>query len=96
MELTPLNIQMLGGFSIRQGDTELSIGGRPQKLCLLLSYLIWERSRPVSCGELIGLIWKDKPQHANSLNALKAILHRARISVRPVPPPSWSRQILAR
>ena len=41
MELTPLNIQMLGGFSIRQGDTELSIGGRPQKLCLLLSYLIW-------------------------------------------------------
>ncbi|MEY8402799.1 BTAD domain-containing putative transcriptional regulator [Oscillospiraceae bacterium 44-34] len=79
MELTPLNIQMLGGFSIRQGDTELSIGGRPQKLCLLLSYLIWERSRPVSCGELIGLIWKDKPQNANSLNALKAILHRARI-----------------
>ena len=77
MELTPLNIQMLGGFSIRQGDTELSIGGRPQKLCLLLSYLIWERSRPVSCGELIGLIWKDKPQNANSLNALKAILHRA-------------------
>ena len=78
MALTPLNIQMLGGFSLSRDGVELSIDGRPQKLCLLLSFLILERPRPVPCEELAGLIWRDKPVDASSLNALKAILHRAR------------------
>lgn len=78
MAFTPLNIQMLGGFSLSREGAELSIGGRPQKLCLLLSFLIWERSRPVPCEELAGLIWPDRPVDAAALNALKAILHRAR------------------
>lgn len=78
MALTPLNIQMLGGFSVSRGGVELSIDGRPQKLCLLLSFLILERPRPVPCEELAGLIWRDKRVDSSSLNALKAILHRAR------------------
>lgn len=78
MSLTPLNIQMLGGFSISREGAGLSIGGRPQKLCLLLSYLILERPRPVPWEELARLIWRDKPVDTASLNALKAILHRAR------------------
>lgn len=76
--LAPLNIQMLGGFSLSRDGVALSIDGRPQKLCLLLSFLILERPRPVPCEELAGLIWRDKPVDASSLNALKAILHRAR------------------
>lgn len=78
MALTPLNIQMLGGFSLSREDARLSVGGRPQKLCLLLSFLILERPRPVPWEELAGLIWGDKSVDSSSLNALKAILHRAR------------------
>lgn len=78
MSLTPLNIQMLGGFSLSRDGVELSIGGRPQKLCLLLSFLILERPRPVPYEELAGLIWQDRPVDAAALNALKAILHRTR------------------
>lgn len=78
MASTSLNIQMLGTFSIRLDSAELTISGRPQKLCLLLSYLIRERSRAVPCQELAELIWQNKPVTAASLNALKAILHRAR------------------
>lgn len=78
MAFTPLNIQMLGGFSLSRDGVELSLGGRPQKLCLLLSFLILERPRPVPYEELAGLIWQDRPADASSLNSLKAILHRAR------------------
>lgn len=78
MAFTPLNIQMLGGFSLSRDGVELSIGPRSQKLCLLLSFLILERPRPVPCQELMELIWRDRPLDTASLNALKAILHRAR------------------
>ncbi len=78
MAFTPLNIQMLGGFSLSRDGAQLSVSGRPQKLCLLLSFLILERPRPVPCEELAGLIWRDKRVDSSSLNALKAILHRAR------------------
>lgn len=76
--LTPLNVQTLGGFSISREGAGLSISGRPKKLCLLLSFLILERPRPVPFGELVELIWMGKPVSASSLNALKAILHRVR------------------
>lgn len=78
MASTPLNIQMLGGFSIRLDSAELTVSGRTQKLCLLLSYLIRERSRAVPCQELARLIWPNRPADAASLNALKGALHRAR------------------
>ena len=78
MALTPLNIQMLGGFSLSREDARISVGGRPQKLCLLLSFLILERPRPGPWEELAGLIWRDKSVDSSSLNALNAILHRAR------------------
>ena len=78
MALTPLNIQMLGGFSLSREDARISVGGRPQKLCLLLSFLILERPRPVPWEELAGLIRRDKSVDSSSLNALKAVLHRAR------------------
>ena len=76
MALTPLNIQMLGGFSLSREDARISVGGRPQKLCLLLSFLILERPRPVPWEELAGLIRRDKSVDSSSLNALKAILHK--------------------
>ena len=76
MESTPLQIKILNGFSILREGAELNISGRSRKLCLLMAYLIWERGRPVPFGELTGLLWEE--QEAGSLNALKALIHRAR------------------
>lgn len=78
MDSTPLQIQMLGGFSICRGGASLNISGRSRKLCLLLAYLICERERPVPWEELIGLLWEGQDQGPNPLNALKAVLHRTR------------------
>lgn len=85
MNTAPLQVQMLGGLSIRRGDSQVTVSGRSQKLCLLLAYLIWERNRPIPCRELIDLLW-ETPQSpdAASLNALKAILHRARTCLEPL------------
>ncbi len=78
MDNSALRVQMLGDFSIRRGEAELT-GGRSRKLFLLLAFLIWERARPVPYGELTDLLWAG--QAAGSLNALKAVLHRARTAL---------------
>lgn len=75
MDTPALRVRMLGGFSIRRGEAELT-GGRSRKLFVLLAFLLWERARPVPYGELADLLWAG--QAAGSLNALKAVLHRAR------------------
>lgn len=78
MDAIPLQIQMLGGFSIRRDGAALNIGGRSRKLCLLLAYLICQRARPVSYEELTRLLWEGEEPGPSSLNALKAVLHRVR------------------
>ena len=73
---TPLlRVQTLGSFSICRG-TPAFAGGRSRKLILLLAFLIWERARPVPYEELADLLWAGR--EGGSLNALKALLHRAR------------------
>ena len=73
---TPLlRVQTLGSFSICRG-TPAFAGGRSRKLILLLAFLIWERARPVPYEELADLLWTGR--EGGSLNALKALLHRAR------------------
>lgn len=79
LDALPLQIQMLGRFVIRRGSVEVHISGRSRKLCQLLAFLIRERDRAVPCGELAGLLWPGEAQDAKALNALKAILHRARV-----------------
>lgn len=79
MNTAPLQVRMLGGLSILQGDVQINVSSRSQKLCLLLACLVWERNRPIPCRELIGRLWESpQSQDTASLNALKAILHRAR------------------
>ena len=74
-ETPVLRVQTLGSFSIRRG-TPAFAGGRSRKLILLLAFLIWERARPVPYEELADLLWTGR--EGGSLNALKALLHRAR------------------
>lgn len=76
-----IQIQMLGGFTIRQGDRETVITGRSKKLCLLLAFLVLKRERPVPAEELIGVLWEGQTPGSGALNSLKAILYRARTSL---------------
>ena len=78
MEPQTLQVNMLGGFSLRWGEKEVIVSSRSRKLYLLLAFLIRERNRPVSYGELAGLLWEEREPDAACLNALKGILHRAR------------------
>lgn len=83
MEGFSLQAQMLGGFVLRWDGGEIPVSGRSRKLCLLLAVLICHRDRPVSCRELIDLLWQGEARGANPLNSLKAILHRARAYLAP-------------
>ena len=76
-----IQIQMLGGFTVRQGGREAVIAGRSKKLCLLLAFLILERQHPVPTEKLIGVLWEGQAPGSGALNSLKAILHRARTSL---------------
>lgn len=76
-----LEVRMLGGFTLRRGESELEVSGRSRKLYLLLACLIRERTRDIPYEELSGLLWPGAGLDAGSLNALKALLHRARTAL---------------
>lgn len=78
METAPIQVRMLGGFSIRWNNQEVTVSPRSRKLYLLLAVLIYERERPLSFEELAGLLGKDSQPDTASRNALKGIIHRAR------------------
>lgn len=79
MVYAPLQIQMLGEFSIRSGSAEISDSdNRSRKVWLLLAYMIYCRDRAVNAETLVSLLWGDEERSANPLNALKTMFHRAR------------------
>lgn len=78
MDAAVIQVNMLGGFSIRRGDAEVTVNARSKKLCLLLACLIRERKRTVLYSELLDLLWEGQDSDSTAFNALKAILHRAR------------------
>lgn len=74
-----LNIQMLGGFTLKLGDQELQdTDTRSKKVWILLAYLIIHREQPVSQSKLIDLLWGSEPDSSNPENALRITMHRAR------------------
>lgn len=80
MEETALQVQMLGKFSIRNGNCEINDNdNRSKKVWLLLAYMIYYRARTVSPEEMVTLLWgEDVDRSSNPLNALKTMFHRAR------------------
>ena len=78
MDDTTLKIQMLGAFSLRNGQLEINDGdNRSHKVWLLLAYMIYCRGRSVSQDELVNLLWGEEGS-SNPLNALKTMFHRVR------------------
>ncbi|MCI8651538.1 MAG: hypothetical protein HFF05_03725 [Oscillospiraceae bacterium] len=79
MKNLPLQVQMLGEFSIRSDSSEVNDSdSRSKKVWLLLAYMIYCRNRSVSSEELVELIWGEEEGSSNPLNALKTMFHRAR------------------
>ena len=74
-----LNIQMLGGFSLKLGDRELQdTDTRSKKVWTLLAYLIVHRDQVVTQSTLIDLLWGSEPDSTNPENALRITMHRTR------------------
>ena len=60
MANAPLQIKMLGTFSLSLNESEINDGGnRSRKVWLLLAYMIYCRNRPVTPDELVNLLWGD-------------------------------------
>lgn len=79
MASAPLQVHMLGTFSIMFRDAEINDGdNRSRKVWLLLAYMIYCRNRPVAPEELVNLLWGDEERSTNPLNALKTMFHRVR------------------
>lgn len=79
MEASPLEIQMLGEFSLHTDLSQVSdSNNRAKKVWLLLAYMIYNRHRPISFQEMADLLWSGEESRANPFNALKTILHRVR------------------
>lgn len=74
-----LNIQMLGGFTLKLGNQELQdTDTRSKKVWILLAYLIIHRDQAVSQSKLIDLLWGSEPDSTNPENALRITMHRTR------------------
>lgn len=82
-----LNIQMLGGFSLKLGDRELQdTDTRSKKVWVLLAYLILHRDQTVSQSRLIDLLWGSEPDSSNPENALRITMHRTRTLLEQLSP----------
>lgn len=69
-------VQMFGEFSLHTDNAEIrESDNRSRKVWLLLSYLLFHRSRPVKPGELMDVLW---PEGEKAPGALKTLLYRAR------------------
>nr|WP_162990848.1 BTAD domain-containing putative transcriptional regulator [Maliibacterium massiliense] len=73
-----LQVKMLGGFSIKWGDTSvISEHGRENKVTHLIEYLLVNRKRSVPQEELIDVLLAGDDSD-NPVNVLKNIVYRAR------------------
>ena len=77
--MKPIQVSMLGEFTLRSGDSILrESGNRSRRIFSLLSFLICHRGHPVSQYRLIEQLWGDAAEIANPENALRILLHRTR------------------
>lgn len=87
---------MLGEFSLRLGDCCITdSSNRAKKIWLLLAYMIFNRTRPISLEEMADLLWEEEGS-SNPSNALKTMLHRVRSTLDPLGEDAGHRFILRR
>jgi DNA-binding SARP family transcriptional activator len=77
-----LKISMLGEFSMKYGENDISDTiNRSKKMRTLLTYLITFKEREVSQDELIEALWPDESIDKPA-NTMKTMLHRARAALK--------------
>jgi DNA-binding SARP family transcriptional activator len=97
MAIESLQARMLGCFSLQSGQQEINDqDNRTKKVWLLLAYMIYYRSRPLSQAELADLLWGEEERSTNPFNALKTMLHRVRTSLDRLDPSAGHTLILRR
>lgn len=95
--MEPLNIQMLGEFTLSCGENQISDKeNRSHKVWLLLAYLVYHRNRTVPQAELLKLLWGDAPTGNNPTGALKTTFHRVRTTLDRLWPSAGHQLILCR
>lgn len=73
-----IRISTLGGFSLSMGEKSLGDDeNRSRKAWSLLGYLIMNRKKACSIGDLFGAVWPDGSQD-NPYGALKTLIFRIR------------------
>lgn len=76
--MEPIQIQMLGDFTICAGDARISdTNNRTKKVWSLLAYLICQRGKVVSQKKLIDMFWGDESS-SNPENVVRITFHRVR------------------
>lgn len=74
-----LRVEILNGFTLRWNNRSIDYkNSRSRKMWLLLAYLIFNRTHPVSVSELYRLLWGDEEAKDDPQNALRVLLHRLR------------------
>lgn len=74
-----LYIQMLGDFSLRNGENVISDSqNRTKKVWLLLAFILCKKGKLASRKELINLLWGEDATSNNPENALKITFYRVR------------------
>ncbi|MEG1895148.1 MAG: BTAD domain-containing putative transcriptional regulator [Oscillospiraceae bacterium] len=71
-----IRINMLGDFSISSNGVTVSEDELSRQLCVLLSYLVVNKTQNISCDELSAVLWPN--EIANSSGALKNLVYRLR------------------
>lgn len=95
--MTPLEIQMLGEFSLSSGSELISDReNRSHKIWALLAYLIYHRHRTIPQAELLELLWGESSQGSNPIGALKTTFHRVRTTLDRLWPSAGHQLILNR
>lgn len=77
-----LQIQVLGKFTLRYGETVISDeDDRSRKVWAVLAYLIYHREKIISQQELVDLCWGEDTRSSDPHNALKSVIHRIRATL---------------
>lgn len=77
-----LQIQVLGKFTLRYGETVISDeDDRSRKVWAVLAYLIYHREKIISQQELVDLCWGEDTRSSDPHNALKSVVHRIRATL---------------
>lgn len=77
--MEPIQVRMLGEFSLRCGENIVSdTTNRSKKVWALLACLLTNRERAVSQQKLTELLWGEEESSSNPENALRITLHRLR------------------